>query len=202
MESSNIHSIGNSPENLNQSLSQKNNSSENSNKSFAGLEKLKSFFYLFLVLMLSWLLLTTSFNYQELLTGFAITIVLSFTLNWYYLKLGFPPFTIKRIFYFIIYIIVLFVEIVKANFDVAYRVIHPRLPIKPGIVVITTRLKQDLAKLMLANSITLTPGTFTLDIIDDALLIHWINVKSTDREEATRRIGRKFERYLIKIFGE
>ena len=174
---------------------------DNFNEKITFTAKLKSFFFLFLILILTWLLLTNTFNYQEILTGLAITIILSFALNWYYLKLGFPPFTVKRIFYFIIYIIVLFVEIVKANLDVAYRVVHPKLPIKPGIVIINTKLKQDLAKLMLANSITLTPGTFTLDIIDDSLLIHWISVKSTDREEATRRIGQRFEKYLIKIFG-
>ena len=188
-------------ENSNLSFNQKGKKIENPSEQHLFISKLKSFFYLFLVLIITWLLLTNSFNYQELLTGFAITIILSFALNWYYLKLGFPPFTIKRIFFFIVYIIVLFIEIIKANFDVAYRVIHPKLPIKPGIVIIKTNLKQDIAKLMLANSITLTPGTFTLDIIDDLFLIHWINVRTTNREEATQRIGQRFEKYLIKIFG-
>jgi len=97
--------------------------------------------------------------------------------------------------FFIIYLVVLFKEIVQANIDVAYRVIHPKMPIKPGIIVISTELKQDIAKMILANSITLTPGTFTLDIIDDKLLIHWINVKTEDVEEATHIIGDKFEKY-------
>jgi len=52
----------------------------------------------------------------------------------------------------------------------------------------------------LANSITLTPGTFTLDVSDDTLLIHWINVKTDKVEEATKIIGEKFERYLKVIF--
>jgi len=97
--------------------------------------------------------------------------------------------------------VVLFAEIIRANLDVAYRVVHPKMPIKPGIVVIRTELKQDLAKLLLANSITLTPGTFTLDILGDRLLIHWINVKSEDTEQATRMIGERFEKYLRVIFA-
>ena len=101
---------------------------------------------------------------------------------------------------FIFYLGVLLIEIVKANIDVAYRVLHPKMPIKPGIVTIRTNLKQDIAKLILANSITLTPGTFTLDIIGDKLLIHWINVKAEDMEEATRIIAGKFERHLKVIF--
>jgi len=102
--------------------------------------------------------------------------------------------------FFIIYLIVLFKEIIKANFDVAYRVIHPKMPIRPGIIVITTELKQDIAKMILANSITLTPGTFTLDILGDNLLIHWINVRTEDKKEATQIIGEKFEKYLRIIF--
>jgi len=99
-----------------------------------------------------------------------------------------------------VYLIVLLWEVVKANFDVAYRVLHPQMPIKPGIVVIKTSLKPDIAKLILANSITLTPGRFTLDIIADELLIHWVNVKSEDIDEATSLIGQRFEKYLRVIF--
>jgi len=99
-----------------------------------------------------------------------------------------------------IYIIILFKEIIKANIDVAYRVIHPKMPIKPGIVVVKTHLKTDIAKMILANSITLTPGTFTLDILGDNFLIHWINVKTENTAEATRIIGEKFEKYLKVIF--
>jgi multicomponent Na+:H+ antiporter subunit E len=75
------------------------------------------------------------------------------------------------------------------------------LPIKPGIVVIKTELKNDLAKMILANSITLTPGTFTLDINNDKLLIHWINVKTDNTDEATKLIGERFEKYLKIIFA-
>ena len=75
------------------------------------------------------------------------------------------------------------------------------MPIKPGIVIIKTGLKSDIAKMILANSITLTPGTFTLDIVDDTLLIHWINVRTENIAEATEIIGEKFEKYLRVIFA-
>ena len=117
-----------------------------------------------------------------------------------YSKLGLPPLSMKMFLFSLIYIIVLMWEIMKANLDVAYRVIHPKMPIRPGIVVIKTSLKSDVAKMILANSITLTPGTFTLDVIGDELLIHWINVKSEDIDEATNMIGQKFEKYLRIIF--
>jgi len=72
----------------------------------------------------------------------------------------------------------------KANFDVAYRVITGK--INPGIVRIRTGLKSDLAVTLLANSITLTPGTFTVDIDEETndLFVHWLNVdeKALNRE--------------------
>jgi multicomponent Na+:H+ antiporter subunit E len=75
------------------------------------------------------------------------------------------------------------------------------MPINPGIVKIKTRLKTDAGITALANSITLTPGTLTVDLTDDGFLyVHWINVKSTDTEEATRLIAERFEYFLEKIF--
>ncbi|MDG6221139.1 MAG: Na+/H+ antiporter subunit E [Candidatus Thermoplasmatota archaeon] len=72
----------------------------------------------------------------------------------------------------------------KANLDVAYRVITGK--IRPGIVRIETGLKNDLEVLMLANSITLTPGTLTVDVDDETndLFIHWINVEKGQEKKA------------------
>jgi len=162
--------------------------------------KVKSFLYLLVLSLLVWLALTSTFELQELLIGIGLCVVLALLLNGYYLKLGLPPFTIKRLAFFLVYLAVLGWEIAKANLDVAYRVVHPRMPIKPGVVMIKTGLKSDIAKMILANSITLTPGTFTLDVGGDRLLIHWINVKTTDTEEATQVIAERFEKYLRRIF--
>ncbi len=163
-------------------------------------EKAKNFIYLFLFLFLVWLCLTSSLRIQELLTGLVVSFILALFCNKFYLDLGLPSLSLKRLVYLIVYIAVLFKEIVKANLDVAYRILHPKMPIKPGIVTIKTGLKQDIAKLFLANSITLTPGTFTLDILGDNLVVHWINVKAEDIEEATKIIGEKFEKYLKVLF--
>jgi multicomponent Na+:H+ antiporter subunit E len=92
----------------------------------------------------------------------------------------------------------------KANIEVAYRVVHPRLPIKPGIVKVRTSLQSDIAITLLANSITLTPGTMSVDVDKDRALlyVHWIDVRSPDMESATRIIVDRFERILRKIFEE
>lgn len=161
---------------------------------------MRSFLYLLILLFAIWLALTSSLHWQELAVGAIVCLALALSLNKMYRRLGMPALSFRRIGFSVAYVLVLFVEIIKANIDVAYRILHPKLPIKPGIVVIKTGLRQDIAKTILANSITLTPGTFTLDIIGDELLIHWVNVRAEDTERATEIIGGRFERYLRVIF--
>jgi multicomponent Na+:H+ antiporter subunit E len=163
-------------------------------------EKIKGFFWLLMVTFVLWLALSSKFDRPELICGGVVCLIISLFAAHIYSKLGLPSLNLKGILFSLIYIIVLFWEIIKANFDVAYRVIHPKMPINPGIVVIKTHLKSDIAKMILANSITLTPGTFTLDVIGDKLLIHWINVKTKNIDEATSLIGYRFEKYLRVIF--
>lgn len=106
-----------------------------------------------------------------------------------------------RVFWFLVYIPVFLFYVFKANIDVVYRALHPQMPIKPGIVKIKTDLKTDFGITALANSITLTPGTLTVDLTDDGFLyVHWINVKAVDTELATKHVAHKFEWFLTRIF--
>jgi multicomponent Na+:H+ antiporter subunit E len=106
-----------------------------------------------------------------------------------------------RVFWFLVYVPVFLYYLLKANVDVMYRALHPKLPIRPGIVKIKTNLKTDSAITALANSITLTPGTMTVDLTDDGFMyIHWINVRSDDVEQATKHISETFEWFIKRIF--
>jgi multicomponent Na+:H+ antiporter subunit E len=106
-----------------------------------------------------------------------------------------------RLFWFLVYVPVFLYFLVRANIDVMYRALHPKMPIKPGIVKIKTNLKTESAITALANSITLTPGTMTVDLTDDGFLyIHWINVQSDDIEQATKIISQTFEWFIKRIF--
>jgi multicomponent Na+:H+ antiporter subunit E len=106
-----------------------------------------------------------------------------------------------RYLWFIMYIPLFFYYMLIANFDVVYRVIHPKMPIKPGIVKVKTEIQSESGRTTLANSITLTPGTLTVDITDDGYLyIHWINVAATDVQEASEHIVGRFEKVLKRIF--
>lgn len=63
-------------------------------------------------------------------------------------------------------------SIVKANLQVAYLILHPRLPIDPTLIKLRTQLRSSVAQVTLANSITLTPGTVTIDLKEGRYLIH------------------------------
>lgn len=109
---------------------------------------------------------------------------------------------LKRIFWLVVYVPVFIVVVVAANLDVVYRVVHPDMPIRPGIVKVKTRLKSNEGRTMLANSITLTPGTLTVDVTDDGyLFVHCLNVKHEDVDGATKDIVRKYEGIIGRIFG-
>lgn len=93
------------------------------------------------------------------------------------------------------------VEMVRANINMLRYVYAPRIDIDPGIVEVKTRLKTPVGRLALANSIALTPGSLVVDMEGDTLTVHWLDVQTTDTEEATRIIAGPFEADLEKTFG-
>jgi multicomponent Na+:H+ antiporter subunit E len=106
-----------------------------------------------------------------------------------------------RIFWFLVYIPVFFYYVIMANLDVVYRALHPQMPIHPGIVKVSTKLKTASGITALANSITLTPGTLTVDLDDSGnMYVHWINVRAADTETATQHIVSRFEWFIKRIF--
>jgi len=135
------------------------------------------------LLLIAWLMLTTSLHYQELIAGVIIAVAVSLVLV-SILPKGGKTSPIRSIFNFFIFAIVLTKEMIVANLDVAYRVLHPKMPIRPGIVEVKPNIKSDMGKLLLSNSITLTPGTLSMDWIDDKLYIHWINVDEKNKKSS------------------
>ena len=106
-----------------------------------------------------------------------------------------------RWFWAVIYLVVFAFYVAAANLDVAYRVLHPAMPIRPGIVKVRSTLQGATARTALANSITLTPGTLTVDLTPDGTYyVHWIDVSTRNEEEARCRIVGRFEWFLRRIF--
>lgn len=154
----------------------------------------------FITYFIFWMLLTWSINIQDVSAGVVVSLIaIALTRDL------FPEEMAKflspvRFLWAVLYLIYLIYYIILANFDVAYRVIHPALPIRPGIVKVKTGLKSEMARTMLANSITLTPGTLSVDVNGEDYYIHWINISTDDPEEQRRIIISRFEWMLRRVF--
>lgn len=92
---------------------------------------------------------------------------------------------LRNMVYILEYLILLILEIFKANFSVISLILSPKLEPEPEIVTFTTGLKHDLLKVVLANTITLTPGTITASLEEDTFTVHCLD------KEFARGIDRK-----------
>jgi multicomponent Na+:H+ antiporter subunit E len=158
-----------------------------------------------------YLLLTTGsgnevlglWSYAELLLGAILSVIVGFIARTIFIKDNYRMLNPVRWILLLIYGIgPFFVNMAIANIDVAYRVITGR--INPGIVKISPDLKTDFGITLLANSITLTPGTLSVDIADtnNDLYIHWINVKTeaiTEKPINTKYVSGSFENWVRRI---
>ncbi|SHK00866.1 Na+/H+ antiporter subunit E [Paramaledivibacter caminithermalis] len=146
--------------------------------------------------MIFWIILAEKIDFQVLLIGLLINIMIYlFNKNGESsCHIGKRYQLIKRWKLFICYILLLMKEIVIASIDVASIVLSRELNISPRIIKFKTRLKGDLLKTILANSITLTPGTLTIEVKNDEFTVHCIT-----KNQITGVKNSKFEELLLKI---
>ncbi len=143
---------------------------------------------------------------QVLAAGAVVSILVAcFSARFFIHERAFYLLNPKRFFTLLFYAVIIFpIELIKANLDVAFRALNPKLPIKPGIVKVPVYLKSEYAQSMLANSITLTPGTITVDMAEEDgqlnYYIHWIDVKSQEPKEAGDAIKGTLENWVRRIW--
>jgi multicomponent Na+:H+ antiporter subunit E len=156
---------------------------------------------LFVTLLFFWVLLNGSLASDVLAVGVVaaalIAIFFRGNLAWFS-ELRLTP---KALATTVAYVFYYLKELVKSNVNVALIVLSPTLPINPGIVTVRTKLKNPMGRMLLCNSITLTPGTLTVDMEGDFLHIHWVTVDSPDIEGASQAIVAGFEQYLEVMYG-
>jgi len=138
----------------------------------------------FILMMSFWLILSGYFDFFHISLGvISVITVLWFNTNLrryvFYdenvnTKSGFR---VLRFFYFLIFLVW---EIITSSFRIAFLIIHPQMPIKTGIIKFRTNLPNMVAKVILGNSISLTPGTVTLQIQGDEFLVHSLTNESDE----------------------
>ncbi len=165
------------------------------------MSKTRNLVVLFVTLFVFWVMLNGSLATDVLLVGAATALVITLLFHNGLALFSEFRFTPKAIITVPIYVVFFLKELVKSNINVARIVLSPALPLTPGIVKVRTRLKSRMGRLLLTNSITLTPGTLTVDVVGEWLYIHWVTVDSAEVEEATAAIVGGFERYLEVMYG-
>lgn len=137
-----------------------------------------SFVLTALIMFSFWIFLSGKFSFILLLSGVISSLLVSYMSNDLLIGNGDIKLGFIRTIRFIRFLPWLLWQIVLANIDLALRTLHPKMPINPILINIKNNLKTDLGMVILANSITLTPGTVTIDVNENEFLVHVISEKA------------------------
>ena len=160
----------------------------------------------FIVSFAFWLLLTWSFAVQELIAGAVVSLAVAlFAARFFIHEKAFWLANPAKFFSGLFYWICIFpIELIKANVDMARRCFGGCKDVKPGIVKVPVDLKSDYGQAALANSITLTPGTITMEVTEEEgqtyFYIHWIDVSAPSGKEAGDAIKGNLEKGLRRVW--
>jgi multicomponent Na+:H+ antiporter subunit E len=148
-----------------------------------------------LMLALTWAALQGELNSVNLAVGFFISAGLIYLFR----RMFFGPLYFRQTVMSLTLALVFIKELLKSNIAVLRVVLSPRLRVRSGVIALPTELTNEVALTVLANMITLTPGTLTLDISPDRryLYVHTLNLD--DPEEVKREIQEAFEVYLREL---
>jgi multicomponent Na+:H+ antiporter subunit E len=150
-----------------------------------------------LVLALAWMGFTEEFSPRALLVGF----VLGFLVLYFARRaIGGPLYARKAMHALGLFLFMVW-ELILANLRVAYDVLTPTHHMRPGVIAIPLDARTDLEITLLANLITLTPGTLSLDVSLDRrfLYIHVMYIDDDDLEAVRRKIKRGYERRVLEV---
>ena len=158
-------------------------------------------FAVFVISFLTWIVLTGSLNPLDVLWGMIMSFVVA-RFSYQFVRFNLPRWVLtpRRWLYFADLMLEFTRQIVVQNITLSIRVLRPNLPIKPGIIAIPTKLRDEVALTILGSLMSLTPDTVTLDIDQQKgiIYVHWIDVKTTDPQEAYQLISASLEEKIIR----
>ncbi|HDH05667.1 MAG TPA: hypothetical protein ENH01_08140 [Nitrospirae bacterium] len=156
-----------------------------------------SFVLTAIIMFVFWMLLSGEFSFILILSGIISSLLVSY---WSHdLLIGNADIKPEaaRVVRFIKYLPWLLWQIVLSNIDLVYLTLHPELPIDPRMISFKNEYKTDMGKVTLANSITLTPGTVTIEVNNEEFIVHAIS-----EESAKSLISGEMQARVMKIEGE
>ncbi|MBS3811925.1 MAG: Na+/H+ antiporter subunit E [Halanaerobiales bacterium] len=160
----------------------------------------------FTITLIVWIILTSKITVDILIVGTIVSLITTFLYNDLLFRKSNRKKSLidllKQFFYIILFIPVFFYEAFIASLKVSRHVFEKEPSFTPGIIKVKTKLTNITALTILANLITLTPGTLTLDfdMKERAFFIHWIDVTTLQQAEARKETIERFENWLGVIF--
>ncbi|MCS7116368.1 MAG: Na+/H+ antiporter subunit E [Nitrososphaerota archaeon] len=154
-------------------------------------------------LYISYMLFSGSASLFDLFLGLIIALLISSIFSNLFVEKTEKLIDVRRWAWFIAYFIhYLTIDEFKAHLDVIKRILHPKMPINPGIVRTPYRVETEYGLVLTANSITNTPGTVVVDYDENRKLyyVHWIDVKSPEEVVTESEISEPFARFARRIF--
>lgn len=153
-----------------------------------------------LYLFIGWLLFTGSLLARSLLMGGIFSFIVAITTFKIFIDddEAARRTLLPRIHLLVVYIVLVIVKLYAASFKTAFSTI--RGSYSPRVVHFHTRLQSDIARTVVSASITLTPGTITLELTEDHLVVHWLHATTTHSRYAGELIKGSFEKLLKRIW--
>jgi multicomponent Na+:H+ antiporter subunit E len=136
-----------------------------------------------------------------LVSGLALGLPIAYFFRHFYVDEASPGRLVRSLPFVVIYLVVFLKEVITANVDVAYRVLAPSMPIEPDVIEVPLRVESDAAITTIANSITLTPGTLTMDYDEQRNSLYVHAIAAIDKDAIVAPI-RTWEGYALRIFNE
>lgn len=147
-----------------------------------------------------WLLFTGSFDPLSMAAGAGFSLLIAAATYGLFIDLNEAGrrSLVPRLPLLVVYIFMVIGKMYISSFQVVWKIIRGRY--NPRIVHFRTRLSSDMARTVLANSITMTPGTITVDMNDDHLIVHWLDAPTTHSRYAGELIKGSMEKMLMRIW--
>lgn len=152
-------------------------------------------FYMYLLFLAAWIIFNGNITLEIFIFGVVIAaVMLAFMCNFMDYSLKKELNVYKKSIWFLAYVALLIREIVKANLAIIPRILTIEEEMDPVIVKFRTSLKSDFTRMLLANSITLTPGTITVSMEEDEYTIHCLDtslaegLENSDFEKALKKL--------------
>ena len=154
---------------------------------------------MFIIYFLLWIIFNGAFSLEIALFGIGVSaLIYAFTCKFMDFSIKKDINLCKKFFGLIHYIIVLIIEIIKANLVmIKYIIVKQEYELKPVIFKMETKLKSKYLRVLLANSITLTPGTISVEMNDNVIFIHAIDECMAIEDDGNFI----FEELLLKLEG-